>query len=495
MHIVSGLRVATAALVATMTYGATPGVKAASFSDGEKRAVAEYWTHKARYSTEPAGSPGEEWCVRLTPEGSKWIREVYRQLQASKVVPTQDPEGNTPQQKAWTSWIDRQVARDWAEAERSAAELNSGKAQHSAPREKWDPASAPLERRTGTDKIERAPQPAPVPQGDTCPADLVALVGQPPRFSAAVRPMKHLVTFQDGTTVTYTDNVKVRNKYAYYRFCEGVNSGGTSVKDMPSATLEDIIKSAGITGSEERVMRAVSMLEGGFDSVNTYDTGYVSIGFIQFACLGDGGGSLGEMMAHYKASNPKEFSSDFRKYGIDVEDSKLVAYDWENDIERRGPEAALQIIHDKRLTAVFQLAGLKSKAFKIAQLQAAKKQFYPGSDTLTVNLGGSDYAVKLSEVFRTEAGMATLMDRKVNTGKLLGLKETIERVANMYGLQQPGDLPEIEYTLTRAMTYRQDYLLSASLSKPRDNTVQLSRRGARTGRTGDPASAGGGSRK
>jgi hypothetical protein len=239
-------------------------------------------------------------------------------------------------------------------------------------------------------------------------------------------------------------------------------------------------------------MKAVSMLEGGFDSINTYDTGYVSVGFIQFACLADGTGSLGEMMRHYKSTNPKGFQSDFRNYGIDVDGNCLVAFDIDNGVERCGPEAALQIIHDKRLIAVFQRAGLKSKAFRVAQLQAAKNQFYPGGDRITVNLGGTDYSVKVCDVFRTEAGLATLMDRKVNTGKMAGLKETIERFANQYGILQPSELSDIEYPVTRAMTYRQDYLLATSLSKPRDNAVGLSRRGTRQGRNGDPASGGGG---
>lgn len=448
------------------------------------------WSSKATYETSPAGEPGAEWCVRLTPSGSKWIREVYRQFVTGKVIPTQDPGGATPQQRAWTSWIDRQSQRDWAAAEAQAAELNSGNAQPQ-PSHAEKPAT-PLDRKTGTDKVGRSPIPSPPPQQDPCPSDLVALVGPPPKFAAAVRPMRHTVAFPDGTTLNYVDNVKVRAKYAYYRFADGVNSEGANVKSLPDATLEELIRSAGITKSEEKVMKAVSMLEGGFDSINTYDTGYVSVGFIQFACLADGSGSLGKMMGHYKATNPAGFQADFRNYGIDVSGNCLVAFDLENGIERVGPEAALQIIHDKRLISVFQRAGLKSKSFRVAQLQAAKNQFYPGNDQLTLNLGGTDYSVKLCDVFRTEAGLATLMDRKVNTGKMAGLKDTIERVASQYGILQPSELPDIEYVVTRAMSYRQDYLLAANLSKPRDNTVQLSRRGTRQGRKSDPASAGGG---
>lgn len=490
MRTVAGIRAFAALSVCFVSISIGSIAPKPSFSEAERQGVIDFWSSKAQYSTAPAGSKGAEWCVRLTPSGSKWIREVYRQFQTGKVIPTQDPNGNTPQQRAWTAWIDRQVERDWTAAESIAAKLNVD-APQSPETGGHETRSTTLERKTGEDKIGREPEPAPIPQSDPCPADLVAILGQPPKFAAPVHPMRHEITFPDGTRLTYVDNVKVRPKYAYYRFADGVNSEGVNIKKLSDSELEGLIKDAGITTSEERVMKAVSMLEGGFDSINTYDTGYVSVGFIQFACLADGKGSLGEMMRHYKSTNPAGFQADFRNYGIDVDGDSLVAIDLETGAERSGPEAALQIIHDKRLIAVFQRAGLKSKAFRVAQLQAAKNQFYPANEKVTVNLGGTDYCVKVCDVCRTEAGMATLMDRKVNTGKMNGLKEVIERYADQFGISDPSGLPDIEYLVTRAMTYRQDYLLMSSLSKPRDNTTQLSRRGTRNSRTNDPASGGG----
>ena len=70
---------------------------------------------------------------------------------------------------------------------------------------------------------------------------------------------------------------------------------------MPDARLKALFAAAGFTGSEQRVMKAVSRLEGGFDSVNTYDTGFVSIGFIQFITEGEGKGSLLEVLQQEKA--------------------------------------------------------------------------------------------------------------------------------------------------------------------------------------------------
>lgn len=479
---VKGFR-SISAVAAIFVVAQAPSQPQPYWSDQELASISKYWSVEGRYSSEPAGEPGAEWVVRATPAGSKWIREVYKQLQAGKVVPTQDPTGDTPEQKAWTSWLDRQVARDWADAELKARALNAGQTSEGG----GQPAKAVLpktnlDRKVGLDKVDRGPGPTP-PAQDPCPDSLVALVGPPPRFSAPVRPMRHTITFEDGLALSYIDNVKLRAKYAYYRFAEGVNSGGQSVKTLPDFQLASYFKDAGISGKEQRVMKAVSLLEGGFDSVNTYDTGYVSVGFIQFACLADGSGSLGKMMSWYKESNPSGFARDFERYGVGVDGTRLVALDLENWEEKYGSDAALQIIRDKRLIAVFQRAGRKSKEFCVAQLQAARKQFYPGDDMIAVTLGGSSCSVRLADVFRTEAGLATLMDRKVNTGKLGGIKECIESCAAQYGITKPSDLCDLEYVLIQQMAYRVDYTTTA-LAKPRDNTVELSRRGSRLGRKG-----------
>ncbi len=494
------VRTAGFLLVCGTLMASAPGPLVSAFSDQERQSLVQYWADQVRYVSVPAGAPGQEWCVRLTPMGSKWIREVYKQFQSGKVVPTFDPAGSTPQQKAWVAWIDRQVQRDWAEAETQAAKLNSGIQQETKSVPPADrPDHATFDRKIGSDEAGGSPDPKPTAVQDPCPGDLAALVGPAPRFAAPVRPMNHNVTFPDGATFTYTDNVKVRPKYAYYRFPDGVTSPGQSVKSMPASSLESLIEKAGISGSEEKVMKAVSVLEGGFDSVNTYDTGFVSVGFIQFACLSDGSGSLGETMALYKSTNPQGFDADFHKYGIDVDGIRLVVVDPETGDERVGPDAALTVIHDKRLTAVFQRAGRSSTGFQVAQLQAAKRQFYPADDTVSVDLSGVNYQVRVGDVVKTEAGMATLMDRKVNTGKLAGLKESLEKYAAQYGLTQPSDLSDLEYVVTKSLIYRADYMGMSGLTKPRDNTVDLSRRGKRLGRSngpvGDPASDGGGSRR
>lgn len=454
----------------------------AQFSDTEKANIQKFWNQSAKYTSQPDGLAGSEWVVRLTPSGSKWIREVYRTFQSTKVVPTQDPRGNTPEQQSWVAWIDRQVARDWAESEIRAKELNQGGSIEPSKFPEARVTPAKFNRKTGVDSTGRnAPSPNPLAD-DPCPTGLIAAVGNPPRFSAPVRPFRHRIEFPDGSVFSYSDNVKLRQKYAYYRFADGVNSEGQSVRDLSSSEIDGLFRSAGLSSVERNVMKTVSLKEGGFDSVNTYDTGFVSVGFVQFATLAEGAGSLGEMMSLYKTTNSAGFDRDFRKYGIDVLGNKLMALDIENGVEKIGPDANNQVIHDKRLIAVFQRAGQKSRDFRVAQLLAAKKQFYPADDRLDLNLPTGTCSVRLGDVFRSEAGLATLMDRKVNTGNVRMVKEVLEKLALQYGIQKASDLSDLEFVAARQVAWRTDYTLSASLAKPRDNRDELSRRGSRLDR-------------
>ena len=78
--------------------------------------------------------------------------------------------------------------------------------------------------------------------------------------------------------------------------------------------------------------------------------------------------------------------------------------------------------------------------------------------------------------------MATLMDRKVNTGKLAGLKECLDRIVEQNEIKSIDELADFEYQIVRSMTYREDFLASNSLSKPRDMSTELARKGKRSGR-------------
>lgn len=422
---------------------------AALFTPDEARQIVEFWKPEYRLTTKPvvdAETMGP-WAAVYNPEASTWLLAYLkaRQGNGGKVIPTQDPAGKTPEQKAADAWIDAKVNHDEGVAKHKAVDLNFPAARGGAPRLPMPPAD-----------------PGP------CPADMVALVGAPPPpFYLTMRRTDFTVQFDD-LIVRYHDNVKVRRKYAYYRFADGVASEGVPVKEMAPAELDRLFVDAGLSASDRRVMGAVSLLEGGFDAVNTYDTGYVSIGFIQFASLKEGAGSLGKMMLAYKTSDPVNFKKDFHDYGVEVDaDGALVVLDLATGEERKGPDANMACVHDKRLVAVFQRAGLLSKPFRLAQLRSAKQQFYPGDDPVTVVFpDGHTEQASVHDFIKSEAGMATLFDKKVNTGHIRELATVLAAVAAEHACPSCKELSRYELEVVQKMRYRRDFLADPTLSKP-----------------------------
>jgi hypothetical protein len=425
------------------------------FTDQERQAVVAYWAEPNRYQSLPAGElrGAGNWAARYTSQGSVWIRELYRLRTDGKVVPTKLPEAVTEQQKLWDAWVDARAQLDRWNAEQEAARLNAQE------------AGLPAPEPTG----HKPSDPSPVPE------DLAAALPAPPAFYAAVVPNTHWVMFEDNEC-RYEDNVTVPHKYAYYRFEQGVRSGGIRVADRAAPYILRLLEKAKISEAERRVFSAVSLLEGGFDSVNTYDTGYVSVGFIQFASLSGGAGSLGAVLMRMKADAPEAFQSHFRRFGIDVTgEGALVALDPTLGVESVGPDANQRIIADKRLIAVFQRAGRLCEEFNVAQLVTAKQLYYPAEDELSVEVNGKKLACKVGDVFKSEAGLATLMDRKVNTGKLEPLGEYLLDLVTQTGITDLKDAAKYEWALVRAMVYREDYLELSSLSQPTRLDLTLSR--------------------
>jgi len=424
-----------------------PQGQAPLFTDSERQAVVAYWSEPGRYTVGPAPVTPQSgpYAVRLTPEGSAWLWKYNKARGLGKTPPSKNPGSSTIQQRAWEDWINAKVARDRWEAGKKAEKLNTDAV-----------GSTPIL----ADTIE-PPDPGPMPD------DLQALVGDAPEFAACVQPKQHTIAFDSSLTLVYQDCVPMRARYAYYRFAQGVMSPGDSVKKMDPAEMDALFKDAGVSAFEQKVMKAVSTLEGGFDSINTYDTGFVSVGFIQFACLQSGAGSLGQLLLRYKNADPAGFQADFRAFGIDVSPGAVLdVVDPVSGEELSGHDAAMKIVEEPRLAAVFQRAGKLSRKFRVAQLQTAKSMFYPGSDAVTFTLGGKTVTAKVADIFKTEAGMATLMDRKVNTGKLDPLSAVLTRIAQENGVETVSDLSDCEYDITAAMRYRSDFLSDRVLAQP-----------------------------
>jgi len=77
--------------------------------------------------------------------------------------------------------------------------------------------------------------------------------------------------------------------------------------------------------------------------------------------------------------------------------------------------------------------------------------------------------------------MATLMDRKVNTGKTDPLLAVVQRLADQRDIKTAAQLAALEAEIIRQMKYRKDYLNDIALSQPRDGASE-SYRGAPTKR-------------
>jgi hypothetical protein len=382
--------------------------------------------------------------ARLTPEASTWLHTYNRAVQGLKTGAAGLPNLTAAQKTVWAKWVDAKASYDefQAQAAADAANAQSGIA--------LPPIAKPF-----------VTAPGPIP------GDLLDALGNPPPFAAAVAPRRYVITFEDGQAITYTDQVKMRARSPYFRFAQGIMFAGTALRTVPDAELNALFADAGMMPFEQHVARAVSRLEGGFESVNTYDTGYLSVGFIQFATLSGGAGSLGEVLKQEKNTRPQDFQNDFRTYGVDVNNAgEIVVVDPATGAELAGAAAVLKVIDDKRLVAVFQRAGLKSRAFRVAQVQVAKSHYYPADDTLNVTVNGQNYRGKISDAIRSEAGMATLFDRKVNTGSLSAVPDAVAQVMVAHKLTTLSDAAAFEREIISLLKYRTDFLADKTLTQP-----------------------------
>lgn len=441
----------TVAMIILMS-PATYAKKGNAFSDNDKRAIQAFWKQSGRYFVD-FQSQENPYQGRLTPEGSVWLYDYAKKISpnSGKMIPGADLTAQNDRQKVWNDWIEKKYS-----FEESQAEVLSHK--------KSLEIGAP-----GNPLAKLLDNPG------AAPADLVKFAGEPPTFVRPVIVRTHNIQFED-IKLELTDNVKVRRKYAYFRFNEGVMHSGTRMSGKSLDELKPLFSKAGVDESQLKVMAAVSLLEGGFDSLNTYDTGYVSVGFIQFACLKGGAGSLGQVMLTMKQNDAEAFNRDFRRYGLDVtEKGELIALKLDSLDEMIGPDAALQVIKDVRLAAVFQRAGRVSPAFRESQITTALNMYYPANDPITVKVGSKTYTGSVNSVIKTEAGMATLMDRKVNTGSLGNLESAVAAIMASYKLSAIEQVAEFEQELVNAMRYRKSYLSDPNLTKPKASSRSASR--------------------
>ncbi len=423
--------------------------KVALFTPQERAAIVAYWSAPGRYEVgapQNAATKGP-WTVRLTPDASRWFWAYQRAVAGpGKPPPNADVKAAPP----WEKWVQAKLDFDRAAAQRSA-----------------DAANRALIPTLPAASIPDVPPPGPIP------TDLLEAVGNPPPFAAMAAPRRYRVVFDDADTYAFTDHPVMRARYAYYRWDMGVMDAGTPVRQMSNADLDAIFAAAGMTPSEARACKAVSRLEGGFDAVNTYDTGWVSIGFIQCISGENGTGSLMGVLDREKADTPEAYLRDFRRYGIDVTDNGVLAVvDPSTGAELVGNEAVRKVIEDKRLTACFQKAGRRSLEFRTAQVKVAKSHYWPAEDRVKITHNGRAFEFAVKDVIRSEAGMATLFDRKVNRGSIAPFGDVVARVMAERKCATIADVARYEREIVAALRFRADFLADSTLSQPKDDRQQ-----------------------
>lgn len=341
----------------------------------EASLILERWKDQAAYAV------SNTWKIRMTRRHFWW----RQRLEAFLLLP---PKAVKDKAEPWRRWLSEYEAHaQW-------------KLHKQGPPVK-DPGSIPSELATQRFR------------GD--------LLGEPP--PAAFRFIySYAVTLPDGSEYAFRDDpVHLEDRCVLQE--SGVIKTGLPIWGRPE--VEELLDSAHITDATERkVMKKVAEAQGGFETINTCDSGYVCAGFVPFCAGEDGDGSLAQLLVGMKATSPSEFEACFRDLGIDVDKRALVVIHPTTGRLLRGKEAVHAIVDDKRLTALFCNAGKKSRAYQITQLKLARELYYLASQDFTLKalVGSGDKAVlvtlsgKYGDVLRSEAGKVALMDRAVQRG-------------------------------------------------------------------------------
>ncbi len=440
------------------------------FSAEERARLVAFWNEpgRVRVGALPEAAQRGPWQVRLTPEGSTWLLKYQIAVGAASAPPTQEATASAaPQTEVWKTWVRSKIAFDRWQAQQNADSANGmltkppsdpASPQALLGNTKPDPPSAAKDIKT----------PAAPPFPGPIPPELLSAAGNPPPLASAVAPLLTTVTFADNEAFPYPSHIALPPGFAYYRFPQGTVAYGPGLKDLPASEVDALFVAAGLNPSEQRIALSVSKLEGGFESVNTYDTGYVSVGFIQFITLDDGKHSLSEVLQSEKNDRPGDFGHDFHYFGIDVSPEGIfTVVDPTTGAELSGADAVRRTVEDKRLAAVFQRAGRHSTSFRAAQIRVAKAHYWPSEDAFNIVVGGMALTGKVSDVLKSEAGIATLFDRKVNRGSIAPFADVLTKVMTAHNLTRLADVAPFEKEIIAGLKYRTDYLKDPTLSQPK----------------------------
>jgi hypothetical protein len=195
------------------------------------------------------------------------------------------------------------------------------------------------------------------------------------------------------------------------------------------ANVDAAITRSGLTGSAPTVLKATSVNEGNFSSINGWDHKGITFGFIQMAG-GQAGDVLPTMLATFKKEHPVEFAAMLGNYGIDVRrtaaGAELVVRQPDGGL-LTGADAARAIGTDPRLAGALAATGLDSDMQDLQVRVANGILQRQRGEQIDVN----GQQVKISELITSETGNGILFDRSVHQGSG-GARKVLDRVATEY---------------------------------------------------------------
>ena len=189
------------------------------------------------------------------------------------------------------------------------------------------------------------------------------------------------------------------------------HTGDLRIGNFSDATLAR----AGLGASLRRVLRAVCVNEGGFDAVNTRDSGVLSFGLLQW-CLGagTGAGELGGLLARIAREEPASFERYFRAHGLDVDDTAWLEGVVQRchlrlDGRRLDDEASRNALRAPLWAYRFWRAAHDAR-IRRCQLRHAAARIDSFLPLPRAALGGR----RVAELLSSELGVALLLDEHVN---------------------------------------------------------------------------------
>lgn len=206
------------------------------------------------------------------------------------------------------------------------------------------------------------------------------------------------------------------------------------------------IASIGLSQNHAKALQYVSVHEGKFDAINSYDKAIFSYGFVQFVGKQEHGASLNDVLNSMRTNAGNAFQQVFGRVGIGSEGRTVTVLD-DRGSKLTNDQAWLYIQKDVRLAGAFIQAGF-DPSLVLEQLRMANNLYVQPSLKRAIDVNGMQRP--LGEFITTEGLVTAVIAIAVSRGvggmsKILG--EACSKVASQQGINNPGALPSIDERL------------------------------------------------